>query len=279
MTTTMGNSVDTRVARGTAGAMLRALRARDYMFTVLDAEQHDPNYIRIRLRGNGFLRENTPYPTMWVRLWFHNPNDGGKGHQRAFTLVDPDAEEDTFWLEFARHEGPAISWAEHAQPGDSIEASLYGSEPSLPERSQLQAHVLVGDLASLPAINSLLDALGPAPAYVILEAQRDTDVTAQINTRAQDRVTWVRRTAGGETVLAATQAVVDELVAPLPTGLPSLSRVARRQVSDPGVFAWGACDTVTTRALTKLFRDAGLPKRSIKTLGYWLPPKDTAKAS
>ena len=49
--------------------------------------------MRIRFSGNGFLRTHAPYPTMWVRLWFADRSGTGAGHQRAYTLVDPDVVE------------------------------------------------------------------------------------------------------------------------------------------------------------------------------------------
>lgn len=245
------------VERGEAGRVLRELRAQDFVFTVLDARPVTPGYHRIRCAGNGFLRTHAPYPTMWVRLWFFDPADATSGHQRAYTLVDSDVTNDTFTLEFAIHDGAAARWAQQARPGDRIEASLYGSEPTLPRRDDVDRHLLVGDPASLPAVNSLLDALSPAPTTVLLEWVRDDDRTLPVRLRDGDTLRWIERVDDGAGMV---RAVEDELAALLAAHPPER------------LFAWGACDTVTTRTLTKRLRGAAIPRESVKTLGYWLPP-------
>lgn len=268
-----------RVNRGEAGRVLRNLRAQDFIFTVLETQQVSRSYIRLKLSGNGFLRHHRPYPTMWVRLWFADPDDHGAGHQRAYTLVDPDAETDTFWLEFALHDGVAARWALAATPGQQIEASLYGSEPSLPGCNDVDTHVLVGDLASLPAINSLLDAISPAPAVVLLEWVHESDRELPVRLRTGDRVRWIKRESDGRALL---NAVTDELQALADAGA-RIGPEGRANLLATGcsrIFAWGACDTVTTRQLTNQLRAAGLRRDCIKTLGYWLPTKaDSALAS
>lgn len=233
-----------RVDRGEAGRVLRELRAHDFVFTVLDAEQRGP-YRALRMQGGGFLTAHRPYPTMWVRLWFADAS--GAGHQRAFTLVDADAATDTFWLEFAPHEGAAARWAAAAAPGDRIEASLYGSEPPAPDAG-VQRHLLVGDLTSLPAINSLLDSFGPAPATVLLASASASaaDAEARIRVRAGDAVRWLPR----HTLVDA----VDAALADTPAH---------------ELYAWAALDAATTRAVARQLKDAGVPRASMHALGYW----------
>lgn len=244
------------VERGEAGRVLRELRAQDFVFTVLDTHSVTPGYHRIRCAGNGFLRTHTPYPTMWVRLWFFDPADATSGHQRAYTLIDPDVTNDTFTLEFAIHDGAAARWAQQARPGDQIEASLYGSEPTLPRHDDVDRHLLVGDPASLPAVNSLLDALSPAPTTVLLEWVRDDDRTLPVRLRDGDTLRWIERVDDG---VGMVRAVEEELSVLLAAYAPER------------LFAWGACDTVTTRSLTKRLRGSDIPRESVKTLGYWLP--------
>ena len=99
------------------------------------------------------LGDRPLHPTMWIRMWFA---DDDKLHQRGYTLVDPDPEADTVDIEFALHDGVASRWAKDAQPGDTIEVTVLGSNFALPEPPPA-GYVIVGDTASLPAINSLLD--------------------------------------------------------------------------------------------------------------------------
>lgn len=249
-----------RVSRGEAGRVLRELRAEDFVFTVLETQAVSPTYRRIRCAANGFLQRYTPYPTMWVRLWFVDDSPDGAGHQRAFTLVDPDVHSDTFWLEFAIHDGAASRWALEARPGDAIEASLYGSEPTLPARHEIDHHLLAGDPASLPAINSLLDALSDPPATIVLEWANAQDQHLPVRSRPGDTVRWVRR--DGDAMQTAVRTELTRLAGTTPDG------------EQPRLFAWAACDTVTTRALTRDFKAAGLARENIKTLGYWMPPSE-----
>lgn len=115
---------------GWEGAVLRLLRAKDFVLTVTGAEDVTPHYRRLRLTDGGLLAATGVHPTMWVRLWFAA---AGKPHQRAYTLVDPDPAAGTFSLEFALHEGVASDWARAAKPGDTIEATVHGTEFTHPD--------------------------------------------------------------------------------------------------------------------------------------------------
>jgi NADPH-dependent ferric siderophore reductase len=81
---------------------------------------------------------------------------------RGYTLVDPEPVADTVDIEFAPHDGLASRWAKQAQPGDIIEVTLLGTNFALPE-PRPAGYVIVGDTASLPAVNTLLNAIGDAP--------------------------------------------------------------------------------------------------------------------
>ena len=62
-------------------------------------------------------------------------------------------------------------------PATLLEVTVLGSNFSLPDPAPA-GYVIVGDSASLPAINSLLDAIGDAPALVFLESAHDDDQRA-----------------------------------------------------------------------------------------------------
>lgn len=147
--------------------VLKAFGGRDFHLTVLAAEPG-------------------------IRLWFDN---AGRAHQRAFTLVDPDPAADQFSLEFALHDGCAARWALAAQPGDTIQATVQGSAFRLPEPAPKQLFV-VGDAASLPAVNSLFDAAGGIAVTAWLEYAHDEERAFPLRTRPDDRVTWVPRRDG-----------------------------------------------------------------------------------
>lgn len=233
--------------RGWEGAVLKLLRGKDFEFTVTDVEDVTPDYRRLRFTDGGLLAATGVHPTMWVRLWFDN---AGKPHQRAYTLVDPDAEAGTFGLEFALHEGCASDWARAAKPGDTIGATVQGTGFEHP--SPAPSHVFaVGDPASLPAINSLLDALGTAPATVWFEGG-DDDLPFRTDPDRHELRKVPRQDSGAH--------LVDRVKSDLPGLLQG--------TADP--YVWIACDTVTTRALTAYVRkELGLPKQRVHALGYW----------
>ena len=103
------------------------------------------------------------------------------------------------------------------------------------------------DTASLPAINSLLDAIGDAPARVFLEAgHADKELPVL---RSAD-ITWVDRKNAGEALVEAVSSSAFD-------------------ASDN--FGWVACDNRTTRAVAKVFReDFKIPRKSIKAQAYWV---------
>ncbi|MFF7766964.1 siderophore-interacting protein [Streptomyces massasporeus] len=233
--------------RGWEGAVLKLMRGKDFEFTVTDVEDVTPEYRRLRFTDGGLLAATGVHPTMWVRLWFDN---AGKPHQRAYTLVDPDAGAGTFSLEFALHEGCASDWARAAKPGDTIEATVQGTGFDHPDPAP--SHVFaVGDPASLPAINSLLDALGSAPATVWFEGG-DDDLPFRTDPDRHELRKVPRQDSGAH--------LVDRVKSDLPALLQG--------TADP--YVWIACDTVTTRALTTYVRkELGLPKQRVHALGYW----------
>jgi NADPH-dependent ferric siderophore reductase len=220
------------------------LRAGDYTLTVTGRREISAHYLRLSFNAGGMLEGSPLHPTMWIRMWFA---DGDKLHQRGYTLVDPNPSADTVDIEFALHDGVASHWAQSAKPGDTIDVTVLGSNFTLPEPPPA-GYVIVGDTASLPAINSLLKAIGDAPARVFLEAGYDDDKELPVARRTD--VTWVDRKNGGEALLQAVTASAFD-------------------ASDH--FGWVACDNRTTRAVSKVFReDYKIPRKSIKAQAYWV---------
>ncbi|WP_329411510.1 siderophore-interacting protein [Streptomyces sp. NBC_00704] len=240
--------------RGWEGAVLRMMRAKDFTLTVTGTQDVTDRYRRLHLSDGGLLAATGVHPTMWVRLWFDN---AGRPHQRAYTLVGPDPAAGSFSLEFALHDGAASDWARAAKPGDTIDATVQGTGFETP--SPAPSHVLViGDPASLPAVNSLLgdggNALGPAPATVWFESGADdAEGLPFLTDPDRHEIRLVPRRDGGA-------ALVERVKAELPGLL--------RATPDP--YVWIACDTGTTRTLAAYVRkELGVPKDRLHALGYW----------
>ncbi|OBF27430.1 siderophore-interacting protein [Mycobacterium sp. ACS4331] len=238
---------DTTPSRGLTGTLIKLWRGGDYEFTVTGRTEIGPHYLRLRFDAGNLLAERAVHPTMWIRGWFP---DGERSHQRGYTLVNPDPEAGTVDIDFALHDGIATRWARGAEPGDTLEVTVLGSSFELPTPAPA-GYLIAGDTASLPAINSLLDAIGETPAWVFLEAAHDDDRDLPVNTGAGEvDVIWVDRTDAGR-------------------GLVEAVRESAFDASDH--FGWVACDNRTTRGVARVFReDYAIPRRSIKAQGYWV---------
>ncbi|MGC5008124.1 siderophore-interacting protein [Streptomyces sp. DT203] len=239
------------MGHGWEGVVLKLMRGRDFEFTVTGAEQVTDDFRRVHLTDGGLLAATGgAHPTMWVRIWFEQ---AGKPHQRAYTLVDPDPAAGTFSLEFALHEGTASDWARKAQPGDTIEATLQGTGFTLPGPRPARLFV-IGDPASLPAINSLLDAVPRTPATIWFETTHDSDeeLPFRLDPDCHTLHRVPRREAGAH--------LVEEVRAALPALL-----------GDPSeAYIWIACDTATTRSLaTYVRKELAVAKERVNALGYW----------
>ena len=232
------------MGHGWEGVVLKLFRGKDFTFTVTGAEQVTERYRRVHFTDGGLLRAIGVHPTMWVRLWFDN---AGKPHQRAYTLVDPDVDAGTFSLEFALHDGCASDWSLKAQPGDTIEATVQGTGFEVPD--PLPGRMLViGDPASLPAINSLLTVAPRLPATIWFETTHETDHELPFRL---DPERHELRTVPRPELVENVKADLAKLVG-------------------PDAFVWIACDTTTTRTLTSyVLKDLAVPKHRVKALGYW----------
>ncbi|WP_248490348.1 siderophore-interacting protein [Tsukamurella sp. PLM1] len=229
------------------GLILKAMRADDYVFTVLSAEAVNDHYHRVRFDGGTFLLNNPWFPTMWVRLWVPKSGeattdaDEGNLVQRGYTIIDPERSE--FTIEFAMHDGPAPRWALDARPGDRIAATMMGSDLDVPEAPS--EYVLVGDAASIPAINSLVGSTD-VPSRVFLEFQHTEEREIPVHAT---NVTWVPREGRGTTLVSTVTRA----------GIPS------------DAFLFVAAETKATREITKAAKkEFGLPKERIKSQAYWL---------
>ncbi|MGY1883700.1 siderophore-interacting protein [Blastococcus sp. SYSU DS0753] len=240
---------------GWEGVVLKALRGKDFVLTVRGSERVGERYQRVHLADGGLLAACPPHPAMWVRVWF---SDGGRPHQRAYTLVAPDPAAGTFDLEFALHDGPAANWSLAARPGDTIEVTVQGTRDEWPPAGTRLLH-LVGDPASLPAVNSLLAHHAELPARVWLEAGHPSDRDLPVNAAAGQEVVWVDRDG------APGEALRDAVTAAWAAG-PTASRGA-----DPARdWFWAACEAAATRALAKhLRRELGVARDRVSAVGYW----------
>lgn len=234
------------MGRGWEGAVLKLLRAKDFKFTVTGAEQVTEHYRRLSFTDGGLLKELPIHPAMWVRLWFDHE---GKPHQRGYTLVDPDAEAGTFDIEFALHDGRAADWSRTAEPGDTIAATVYGTAFDAPDPKPSRL-LIVGDAASLPAINSLLDAFPDTPATIWFETADEDELPFRVDPERHD-LQLIPRGEDGAALVARVREELPALLGESP-------------------YLWITAEAATTRALSAHARkDLGLPKDRVHAMAYW----------
>jgi ferredoxin-NADP reductase len=168
------------VKRGWEGLVIKAFGGRDFRLTVLGTEPVNDHYHRLHVDGGGLLKACGVHPTMWIRLWFVND---GTPHQRAYTLVDPDPRTGRFSLEFALHDGCAARWATAEQAGDTIDATVQGTAFTLPDPAPEHLY-LIGDPASIPALNSIFDAAEKIPATAKVEYTHEAEKDLPLRNRS-----------------------------------------------------------------------------------------------
>jgi len=229
-------------------------------------ERVTPAMIRITLAGSELAGFSGDGPDRRIRMFFPVPGQerpavprastGGpvwpvgepRPTMRTYTVrrFDPAAGE--LDVDFVLHagNGPAAGWARDARPGAWVGVSEPGGryEPD----PAADFHVVIGDETALPAVTTVLAALGDARALAFLEV---ADPGEQQDLPGPAQITWVHRNGrpAGEPLAAAVRA------AALPPG--------RGQ-------GWLAGESGCVKDLRRhLLDDRGLDRRHVYATAYW----------
>lgn len=237
------------MARGFQGAVLRGLGARDHQATVLETTRIAPHFVRVRMSSVTLFHDITVEPTAWLRFWFPDPAGGQAEFQRAYTIVGADAESGEFAVDVVLHEpaGPACMWLGNAQSGMTVPVMSFGSSRFVLPDEPPAGVLLVGDPASIPAINSILAVL-PADLAVELYLERhgSQDELIPVADHPRRQLHWVQRVDQ-----ASLAAAIEE-----------------RDWSD--WYAWVAGEAGSLKYLRNRLRDSfGFPKANMHVQAYW----------
>lgn len=237
------------MGRGFQGAMLRGFGGRDHIATVEDIHRIAPHCVRITMSSPTLFDDFTAGPTTWLRFWFPDPAGGSTEFQRAYTVVWAEPDSGRFAVDVVLHEpaGPASTWASTAEPGMIIPVVSLGSAPFAVPDELPAGFLLIGDSASIPAINSILAVLpAEVEVEVYLERHCDADELIPLTDHPRRRLHWVTRT--DDTALAAA--------------------IEDRDWSNWS--AWAGPEANALKPLRKRLRDTfGFPKTELHAQAYW----------
>ena len=193
---------DKKPSRGFPGAVLKLLRAGDYELTVTGRARDQPALPAAAASTRGGLLDRSAVASDDV-----DPDVVRRRRQSCTSAATrwsiPNPATDTVDIEFALHDGVASRWAQDAEPGDTIEVTVLGSNFALPEPGPRATSSSATPLRC-PPINSLLDRDRRHPgAGVPRSRPRRRQATA--GRRAARDVTWVDRKNDGEALVRGGQ--------------------------------------------------------------------------
>ena len=216
---------------------------------MLDISRVAPHCIRITMSSPTLFEDATVEPTAFLRFWFPDPEGSDSEFQRVYTIVWAEPDTGRFAVDVVLHEpsGPASHWASSAEPGMTLPVVSLGSRGFEVPEELPAGFLLIGDSASIPAINSILAVL-PADVSVEVYLERHTtdDELIPITDHPRRRLHWVDRT--DELALAAA--------------------IEDRNWSD--WYAWAGPEAGSLKVLRKRLREAfGFPKADVHAQAYW----------
>ncbi|MFI5511041.1 ABC transporter ATP-binding protein/permease [Mycobacterium sp. NPDC051804] len=237
------------MGRGLQGALLRSFGGRDHEATVVEVTRVAPHFVRITMSSPTIFQDVVVEPTAFLRFWFPDPEGSDSEFQRIYTLVWTEPETGRFAVDMVLHEpsGPASHWAAKAEPGMTLPVVALGSKGFAVPDELPAGYLLIGDSASIPAINSILAALpSDVDVEVYLERHSPDDELIPINKHPRRTLHWVDRT--DELALAAA--------------------IEDRDWSNWA--AWAGPEAGSLKHLRKRMRDVfGFPKSDLQAQAYW----------
>lgn len=173
-------------------------------------------------------------------------SEGPRPVMRDYTPRRYDPASGELDIDFVLHgDGPAATWAEQVEPGQSL--YIAGPRGSMIVPDMFDSYLLIGDETALPAIARRLGEL-PAGRRALVVVQIQDEAESQVlKSEAQVEVIWVVR--GEQDLLQVVAGLT------LPTG---------------GLYAWVATESALSRKVRRvLLDDFNLDEAAVKAAGYW----------
>jgi NADPH-dependent ferric siderophore reductase len=218
---------------------------RRRLLTVAAVERVTPRMQRVHFTSPELHDFNSPSHDDHIKLIF--PSGDEKPEMRDYTPRRFDPASQTLVIDFALHDaGPATSWAETAQVGDTLQ--IAGPRGSTVVPDDFDWYLLIGDETALPAIGRRVEQLRagvPVATFVVGEAQH-------VDTGAAWKPHWITRDGTADDAALLRQALAGFT---LPPGEG---------------FVWIAAEAAVARSLRGYITDErGHPRSWTKAAGYW----------
>lgn len=238
--------------------MRHALKMR--RLDVVHVRRLTPHMVRVTLAGTDLEGFVSAAPDDHVKLFFpvadgsiNPPQFGPDGPvypegvepspARDYTPRRYDAARNELDIDFVLHgEGPASTWAENVEIGDSL--GVGGPRGSMIVPDDFDHYVLVGDATALPAIGRWLEEMPVATPVTVL-----AEIASNEERQALKReVRWF---------IAGESPSLDDALAALP-------------IPEGDTFWWVATESKRARALRSLLVEKRrIDKDWVKATGYW----------
>lgn len=174
-----------------------------------------PRTVRVLFRGYPFSTE--PPPAAYFEIYFEPPDTwppvrgGSRSPKRTFTPFRIDVERGLCAIDFVLH-GPGIAsdWVAHAIVGSVLHAGPIKGGYTIPASDHL---VLVGDTTAIPAIETILEAVGDRRVTGIIEGV-DSDDERTIGTGSTFDPIWVHRGEDPDMAGQLTASLIDTIEVP-----------------------------------------------------------------
>lgn len=259
-----------------------------------------PRDLRIKLL---LPAEGAPLPDLggladgWYAAWLAL-DPAVRGAMRTYTVraLRPDGPGTELDVDVVLHldehgrGGPGSTWAARARPGDTVTllgpttaagATPDGIEwcPPVPRPGAPVRVLLAGDETAVPAVCSVLDALGEGyVGDVLLEVPHAGDVQ-DVRTPTGITTTWLARgdRPHGQLLAQAVRALLDTAppaAVAVPPSLPDVDvdvdLLWETSEASGGFYAWIAGEATVVRDLRRcLVAEHGVDRRSVAFMGSW----------